>query len=295
MYRTLYFRYISQNRCAELLDLLYDGSLLLFSHNQQASATDLAILLVDVLNKSDVDFSDEILDKLSKLYSLTSPDAPERSTFLQSALKWSSKDSTEYRSGHPKLHQMVATTLWKEQNYPLSRYHYLHSLDGDGCAAMLVEYHVNKGYPREVDLFIAQVVLQYLCLRNKSTAALVFFSYTRHHPDIPDGPPFLLPLLNFVWFLLLAVESEKLAVFTVLCEKYQPSIKRDPTYPEYLEKIGQLFFGLPPPKAARGNMFGNLLQTLFSDLDGDDDSSEVSGSHSGRDLVRATLQTEDLD
>ena len=42
----------------------------------------------------------------------------------------------------------------------MSRYHFVHSLDGEGCATMLVEYHVSVGFPSEVDLFIAQAVLQ---------------------------------------------------------------------------------------------------------------------------------------
>lgn len=33
-------------------------------------------------------------------------------------------------------------------------------MDGKGCAAMLLEYHVQQGYPSEVDLFITQAVLQ---------------------------------------------------------------------------------------------------------------------------------------
>lgn len=75
-----------------------------------------------------------------------------------------------------------------------------------GCAAMLVELHNLKGYPSEIDLFIAQAVLQYLCLQNKKTAAVAFSSYTTQHPNIKTGPPYLLPLLNFIWFLLKAIE-----------------------------------------------------------------------------------------
>lgn len=75
-----------------------------------------------------------------------------------------------------------------------------------GCAGMLVEFHSLKGYPSEVDLFIAQAVLQYLCLQNKKTATVAFNNYTKHHPNIKTGPPYLLPLLNFIWFLLKAIE-----------------------------------------------------------------------------------------
>ncbi|RXG61237.1 Golgi to ER traffic protein 4-like protein A [Armadillidium vulgare] len=73
---------------------------------------------------------------------------------------------------------------------------------------MLVELHLLRGYPSEVDLFLAQAVFQYLCLQKKVEASDAFQTYTAKHPTIKDqrGPPFLLPLLNFLWLLLSAVE-----------------------------------------------------------------------------------------
>lgn len=47
-----------------------------------------------------------------------------------------------------------------EQNYCESRYHFLHSADGEGCAHMLVEYSTSRGFRSEVDMFVAQAVLQ---------------------------------------------------------------------------------------------------------------------------------------
>ncbi|KFM65552.1 Golgi to ER traffic protein 4-like protein, partial [Stegodyphus mimosarum] len=208
MYRTLYFRYLSQKKYEELMTLLYDGSVLFLSHNQHNSGSDLAILLVNVLNESGAAVSDDNMDKLGNLFSMMLPDSPERTNFLTNALKWTSKNIDGYGNsfGHPRLHQSVALTLWKEKNYQQSRYHFIHSTDGDGCATMLIEYHITKGYPSEVDLFIAQTVLQYLCLKNKSTASTAFHAYTEKHPGVTSGFPFLLPLLNFLQFLLQAIE-----------------------------------------------------------------------------------------
>ncbi|KAF1607754.1 UNVERIFIED_CONTAM: hypothetical protein FQV15_0001045, partial [Eudyptes pachyrhynchus] len=83
---------------------------------------------------------------------------------------------------------------------------------------MLVEYSTARGFRSEVDMFVAQAVLQFLCLKNKNSALL--------------------------------------AVFTVLCEQYQPSLRRDPMYNEYLDRIGQLFFGVPPKQTSS---YGGLL------------------------------------
>ncbi|XP_010767877.1 Golgi to ER traffic protein 4 homolog [Notothenia coriiceps] len=104
---------------------------------------------------------------------------------------------------------------------------------------------------------------RFLCLKNKSGASVVFSTYTEKHPSIEKGPPFVQPLLNFIWFLLLAVDGGKLTVFTVLCEQYQPSLKRDPMYNEYLDRIGQVFFGVPPKQSpSYGGLLGEWTPTL---------------------------------
>ena len=39
---------------------------------------------------------------------------------------------------------------------------------------MLVEFHLTRGYCSELDLFIAQTVLQYLCLKKSIAASTAF-------------------------------------------------------------------------------------------------------------------------
>lgn len=41
-----------------------------------------------------------------------SPVSPERDVFVQSALRWSIK-GTEYKTGHPDLHQKIAQVFWR--------------------------------------------------------------------------------------------------------------------------------------------------------------------------------------
>uniref|UniRef100_A0A8C1LRJ1 Golgi to ER traffic protein 4 homolog n=2 Tax=Cyprinus carpio TaxID=7962 RepID=A0A8C1LRJ1_CYPCA len=266
MYRTLFFRYMSQEKHAEARELMYNGALLFFSYNQRNSAADLSMLVLESLEKSGAKVDDETLEHLAKLFSLMDPNSPERVAFVSRAIKWSSGGSGKL--GDPKLHQLLALTLWKEQNYSESRYHFLHSSDGEGCAQMLVEYSSAQGFHGEVDMFVAQAVLQFLCLKNKTSALVVFTTYTQKHPSIEKGPPYVQPLLNFLWFLLLAVDGGKLTVFTVLCEQYQPSLKRDPMYNEYLDRIGQLFFGVPPKQSSSyGGLLGKKHNYLCVTLD----------------------------
>ena len=50
---------------------------------------------------------------------------------------------------------------------------------------------------------------------------------------------------------------------------------RDPAFLEYLDKIGQLFFGVPVPQRARpGGFLGNILGNFFNAMNDDDDDDE---------------------
>ncbi|XP_053983907.1 Golgi to ER traffic protein 4 homolog [Hylaeus volcanicus] len=283
MYRTLYFRYVVQKKYSEVLELLYHGSTLLLQHEQHASGADLGILFVKVLMQSMAEPSQAYFEKITNLFSLMSPSLPERFTFVQSAIAWSMK------ADNSDLHKMVAQVYWREKDYIMAKHHFIRSKDGSGCAAMLVELHEQRGYTNEVDLFIAQIVFQYLCLKNKATAQEVFNSYTSQHPKINSGPPYILPLLNFLFFLLKVIDSGELVVFTVLREQYQVSLNRDPSYQERLDTIGQLFFNIPSSRPSRQGIFRYLVQSILNDHGNEDFDDEQ------RNTASTSYTTHDLD
>lgn len=194
-------------------------------------------------------------------------------------MKWSSEISKN-KMGHPIMHKVIAQFMWNEGNLEQARHHFLLSKDGSGCGQMLIELSQTKGFPKETDLFIAQVVLQQLCLKEIASAADTFHTYIKFHPKIcRTDPPFVMPLLNFVFFLLKIIESRKLTIFKKLCELYKPSLDRDPSYEKYLEKIGVLFFGAPnPPQRSNNGIFGDLINQLFQGLDDEDDENQPSSS-----------------
>jgi len=52
-----------------------------------------------------------VAESLAKLFSRMDQNSPERVAFVSRALKWSTGGSGKL--GHPKLHQLLAVTLWK--------------------------------------------------------------------------------------------------------------------------------------------------------------------------------------
>ena len=74
-------------------------------------------------------------------------------------------------------------------------------------------------------------------------------------------------------------------------------------YLEYLDKIGQHFFGVPPPQRAQpGGMFSGIFDSLLSAFNDDDDedgdespAAAAAASSSKQSTSKAKMATEDLD
>ncbi|XP_040576412.1 Golgi to ER traffic protein 4 homolog A [Lepeophtheirus salmonis] len=296
LYRIINFRLLSGKKYVECEEILFEGANKLFEEQQMSSGVDLSKLYMQILQEGDIDPQERIFVRVSTLYKSIPSESPDKNTFLSLAIQWSANEG--YPNGHQRLHQLFAHSLWSIKRYPESRHHFLYSSDGSGCGSMLAEFHFHQGFPREIDLFVVGTVLQFLCLRKHVTAAFALLTYVEKHPGIKKGPPYAHPLLNFVWLLLIAIENKQsLSTFMILIEKYKTSLERDPSYLEYLDKIGQTFFGVPAPKKKLPtDVFSGLFDSFFSAVN---DSTENEGQsrdqpHNNTNLSRR-METEDLD
>nr|CAH8852752.1 unnamed protein product [Trichobilharzia regenti] len=200
----------------------------------------------------------------------------ERMRFISKALQLLQKQKDLLAS----FNGYLARVLWQEGSFSEARLRIMLSSNGYAAGSFLVALHQRYGLRSEIDLFIAQAVLQFLCMKQTTVAIITFYTYTRGHPRLEPGPPFThFPLLNFLWFLMLAIEKKcSLAVFSVLCEKYSPQLNRDSSYVKYLDKIGQLYFGVKPPTNEMNNFFSRIMQMFNDGGDRLDDSMLNEGS-----------------
>jgi hypothetical protein len=82
---------------------------------------------------------------------------------------------------------------------------------------MLIEINIYYGYPSEIDYYLTQAVLQYLCLRNLKCAEEFYDHYVNNHPTILKFskleeaslkyPYEKFPLVNFLKFLLASLKK----------------------------------------------------------------------------------------
>jgi len=286
LYTTLYHRYNARQKLAEARKLVTSGAKLLFEKKQPESAAHLSLLYVESLEKNQPKVTEDDIEIIKELHNLMPPTLAELETFTLRVSRWSANCAASPKTGDRRIRQCFAVSYWKKKMYGEARQEFLYSNDGIQFGNMLQEFACLHGFPNEIDLFIAQAVLQLLCIRCENAAHDCFISYTKFHPGLSHGPPFEQPLINFVSFLLLAVKEGKLVVFEILCDKYQFVLQRDVMYFDYLEKIGYAYFGVEKPFTQdKPDLFENLMHSLFED-NGNDDVSEIQNQ---------SMTVEDLD
>ncbi|KVI06901.1 Uncharacterized protein family UPF0363 [Cynara cardunculus var. scolymus] len=238
MYKTTSARYTSVGRYTEALDLLQSGACLQLEHDQVTCGGELAALFVETLVKAKVDFDDDYLDRIRKIYKkfpriplpenldLADDEAIHRlsetlgaaktrvqscSSFLKAAIKWSAEHGPR-KIGSPELHDMLAEYIYSESP--------------------------------------EAVCLLYLSIGN-----------LRDANNIMDEIKKLARAkeLEFPESELMRLMRDALPLFNMLRQKFSSCIDRDPMFNELLDDIGEKFYGVRRKNPLQG-MFGDLFK-----------------------------------
>lgn len=73
-------------------------------------------------------------------------------------------------------------------------------------------------------------------------------------PEEGRQPPS--PLLNFLRFLLMTLERDAAPLFTLLVQRYTPTLERDDALPNLAAEIGRKFYNIEPPKSMIESVMG---------------------------------------
>ncbi|KHJ78494.1 hypothetical protein OESDEN_21884 [Oesophagostomum dentatum] len=85
-------------------------------------------------------------------------------------------------------------------------------------------------------------------------------------------------LLNFLRLLCNALTLRDVNLFDHLVEVYQPHLEVDPTYRNYIDRIGHIFFGHPTSK--KGDSFGGVFGSILKGVLGEKKEEEETFSDS---------------
>ncbi|CAD6232824.1 unnamed protein product [Miscanthus lutarioriparius] len=284
MYKSTSARYITAQKYSEALDILQSGTLVQLKHGQVTCGGELAVLFVDTLITGELAYSEQIFDRIRKIYEafprITVPHflgddyddeghqlseaisaakvrAESCSSFLKAAIRWSAEFGTS-RNGSPELHVMLAEYIYSESpetDMTKVSSHFVRGNDPKKFASMLVNF-MGKCYPGEDDTAIARGVLMYLSQGNLRDANLLMDEMKEQlksaNSDFPKTD-----LIQFIKYLLPTLERDAYPLFRTLRQKYKTSTDRDPVFQELLDEIAAKFYNIQRQ---------NPLEGLFSEM-----------------------------
>jgi hypothetical protein len=116
LYKTIYFRYMNQKRWGDALFVVFHGAKKLFLYNQNNSAADLSLLVLETYIECKAQVNEENRDRIIHLFSLFPSNHSLKNRFIFSCLRWSQREGV-YCEGDPVLLLNFGLDCLKESKY----------------------------------------------------------------------------------------------------------------------------------------------------------------------------------
>ncbi|KAF7562104.1 hypothetical protein G7046_g2030 [Stylonectria norvegica] len=268
-------RYIKTQNWPAAIDVLANVAQALLRAGQGGSGGDLCVMLVDVYKQAELKPDPVSRGRLLTCLRLFDSEEPTRKKFVGEMMGWSAKFG-EYPAGDPELHH-VAGSLYAEEHdaYEAEKHLILGTKDSAEVLTKMEYTWYKEADPHTAAMFAARAVLPYLLVGNvraantcyrlfasalsNDNAAIGVQDVSGASGDIRIFPS--LPLLNFLGFLLLAVQRGAPELFKGLVSKYASQINETETWAEALEMIGEMYFNIAKPR--QSNPLMDMMSGFF--------------------------------
>ncbi|KAI4282452.1 MAG: hypothetical protein L6R38_002917 [Xanthoria sp. 2 TBL-2021] len=273
--RVIASRYVKSENWDAAIDLLYGGALALLKAGQGGSGGDLGIFLIDVLGKGGKEVGVGEKSKLLTILRAFPRGEPTKKRFVTEMINWSSRVG-EHPLGDPELHHVAGSIFAEEcEPYEAERHLALGTKDSpEQLAKCEYEWYMQDD-SHTAALYAARAIFPYLLvgnLRSANKAHLIFTSrlnggnksvsvqeVSSKSSDMRVYP--VLPLLNFLGLLLLAVQRGSSDLYKQLAKHYAPHVKEAGVWDDALNQIGEIYFGIRIPR--QGNPLFDMMGSMM--------------------------------
>ncbi|OAF69611.1 Golgi to ER traffic protein 4 [Intoshia linei] len=223
------------------------------------------------------DVKQEYYDQLLKLYSIV--DVKYRGRFEKNLISIFEKQPS-FLPNHD-VHLCLSFIALKASDFYMARYHVLQSGDPSLCVYFLK--NLCTKYPDIDYLFIVQLSLQLLCIRKLTTTKTVFVSISKKYRN---NDLYSIPLLNFVYFMLLYIQEKELENYDDIINEYCEYLSEDSYYDIYLKRIRHIYFEDKSTEETP-NFFHQLCNSMQNTFGKEENSNDL--------FSRETLSEDDLE
>ncbi|KAL8905425.1 MAG: hypothetical protein Q9171_006660, partial [Xanthocarpia ochracea] len=200
---------------------------------------------------------------------------PTKKRFVTEMIHWSSRVG-EYPLGDPELHHAAGSIFAEEcEPYDAERHLALGTKDSPEQLARCEYEWYTQDDSHTAPLYAARAIFPYLLvgnLRSANKAHLIFTSrlnsannsisvqeVSSKSSDMRVYP--VLPLLNFLGLLLLAIPRGSSDLFKQLAKHYAPHVKEVGVWDDALAQIGEMYFGIRIPR--QGNPLFDMMGSMM--------------------------------
>ncbi|KAL8746824.1 MAG: hypothetical protein Q9190_001229, partial [Brigantiaea leucoxantha] len=200
---------------------------------------------------------------------------PTKKKFVDEIIAWSSRVG-EYLQGDPEFHHVAGSLFAEEcETYEAERHLALGTKDSpEQLAGMEYEWY-SQDESHTAPLYAARAIFPYLLLgslRSANKAHLIFtsrlatsnksLSVQEVSSKSSDMRVYsVLPLLNFLGLLLLAIQRGSSDLYKQLAKHYAPHIKEVGVWDDALAQIGETYFGIRIPR--QGNPLFDMMGSMM--------------------------------
>lgn len=276
--RVVAARYIKSTDFPSAINILSSVASSLLAAHQGGSGGDLSLFLIDVYKTAQLVPDAENKGRLLGLLRQFDSEEPTRKKFVAEMIGWSARFGT-YPAGDPELHAVVGALYAKEGDVVDAERHLV--LGTRESASILAATEIEWWEADEkhtAQFYAGRGVLPYLLLGNVRDANTFFGTFVKSlvskNPQLAaqnvqaaNAPLSVqmfpsLPLLNFLSFLLLAVEkgTPSADLFRALRNQYREGLK-EAGWEEALDGIAEIYFGIQRPRM--GNPLMDMMGSMF--------------------------------
>lgn len=295
--RTITNRYVKSNQYKDAIDLLYQGSSILSSNKEYASASDLISYLISVYVESGTECTNEGSNKdyklkLIELISLLPDTDPSLPDLAKQSGSWSQTE--ELKFGDCDLHHLFgvkflngvkdeSNTLTEDERQKLFAYAESHLILGTHESLpyyieFLYQWFEESNNDADPGIFMYRAVVNYAYLKNikfvQESVERFMSKLTADHKDYElleeSGSKIYYyadtkyQLINFLQLLAITLTKENAgAKFMKLYDQYKNVLRQYGSLGP-VEYLGRFYFGLNLGNPQGGqNMLANLMGGLF--------------------------------
>ena len=259
LFRSRALRFKAKSDVKNALQTAAEGATLLLRNGYKSAGSELAMLMVDFLNESGVDFNNDthalIIDVDDSFEEFSPKDG--RVDFLKACIKWTQTCGTR-DMGDAQLHVRHGQCLWLNQEYKKAVYPFVAGEAPESLSQRIIDTFQKQSDSVERDRILTMGVCHFIAIENMRDANKLFAHFKRSFQNADTK------LVRFCDQLLQCCRRDATELFKELVNCVRKDLQgwedQETAYNLLMGPIGQKYFNIPP----KVNPMMQMMQQLLS-------------------------------